>query len=318
MPEKEAEVQKKPIAGESFPGTDKREVMIRTLEEEFRRGVSEIMSTRVQGGSREEEIRAKLYMKREGAERWEEARKRVIGNRTVVKDIPKEVEAWGIEGGLRIDLKEPVDYFNFFDNTLLTFTSGGKIKVFSVGRKFELEKKWESHDGLFIFLLRGGLLEGRVLDALAILFIVLVNKSPSEAEFLFQEFLLFIQPLSLKKIWFSNKFVMMKSHHGDMHLFDESLREVPLGISREAIVSSVLASCTPPETGLQRNRALRKRHILRLKSMDITVTRTGVEIVHKKKDLYETVKFPQIEQFVYTEGVLFLKDRSRLNLICFK
>lgn len=318
---------------ENLSELNKRDEMIKSLEEEFKRGVAEIAGhpqSIAQGGpedspsrtmkSRVEHLREKIHVRRRGEDRWEGARSRILGNRVIFDHRRRMLvsRAEDASEGIKIHVKDNVLYFNILDNCLLIVTERGKIKIFAVGSNFHLEGKWETYNNLFIFLMRSGQLEEGVLDSLSRLMILLFLRRIADIEGIFQAFLVFIQALTVKKILFVNGFVVVKDHLGDLQVFDESLRHIPLGINKARVMSSIAAEASP-SPGARFNRAVGSSPVtLRLQDMRVRVSKTSVKITYNHKQLYEVIRFPGIEQFVCVDRLLFLKRKDVINVVFLK
>lgn len=300
---------------EDISGYMHREEILKGLEEEFRRGLIEVRKASKEGGkiSKKERIFREICIPKRGQERWEEIRKSTIDHTPVTIFGPVLSAPEDRKDAYKISLKEEVIFFNCSNNHLITISERGSAKIFSISGQCHLKKVWEISNHLFVFLIRTGAIPHTVIDTLSIVLIQLYCKKIKDMEKVFQELLCFSRITKVKKAFFFNGYLCMVSAFGEMQIFDEALRDIPIEKNLKSIIKSILKE--PVEKKEHINKMVKKELTINLKPITIKVLRKKVKMIYSKKSVYEEISFTNNEQVVYTDNILFLREKGCIHAI---
>lgn len=301
---------------EDLEGACKREEILWGLEEAFKRGMKEIRSGKAEKGTEKEkeELFRRIYIPRRGDKRWETERAAHIKELPLAPAQKKPLRIEKRGPAFKVQLKEPIEYINSLNGHLLVVTEKGCIKIYKAESNWVLEKEWEMSGGLFTFLLREKRLSVSVADVLTQVLIMMHRKGVKEIEKVFQELILFTKASAVKKGAFINGYLCMVSAFKDMQIFDESLREIPLGTSTRGIIASILKDTRDKAERV--NKPVKKEVCVSVGDITIHVLKNKIKMVYAKKTVYEEIKFKEILQVLYTDNILFLREgKSILHVI---
>ncbi|OAG29573.1 hypothetical protein NEDG_00706 [Nematocida displodere] len=296
-----------------------REEILKSLEEDFRRGLREVAlarGTQPTAEQVEERIFSEVFLLRRGSGRWEGVRSAYIHSQPVITSGAEGF--YPTERGLafRVYLKEVIVYFNVCRSYLITLSEKGSLKIYGIGKECLLDKRWESSNSLFLFLFRSKSFTSSVADVLTTTLLLLYSKHIKEIEKVFEEFVIFSKASSATRAFFCNGYICFVYSFGDMGVFDESLREIPLGINSTQILSSILKEDS--SFSERQNFLIRKEVTIHLDLVTIKVSPYRVKLIYAKKTIYEEIPFKKIDQAIYTEGCLFLREKSFIHIITLK
>ncbi|KAI5180523.1 hypothetical protein NEOKW01_0827 [Nematocida sp. AWRm80] len=297
-----------------------REDILKGLEEEFRKGILEVQKvTKMKSpGMKTDMLFNALFIPRKGHQKWETARRESIRNIPITKNTPaKEKVPEERSNAFKINLKENILFFNIVDTLLLVATESGTIKIYQIKHHCKLDKLWEMSNTLFMYLFKTGSISSSVADTLSQVLLLLFSKRIKNIEKVFEEFILFCRITTVKKAFFFNGYLCMISSFGEMQIFDESLREIPLGKNLKQIIHSILKEPTYKKE--RYNYFLQNKEItMPLTVITIKLSKDKIKLIYSKKSIYEEIYFSQIEQLVYTDNTLFLKEMNIIHVITFK
>lgn len=295
-----------------------REEILKGLEEEFRKGLLEVRKANTREREKEkvskkERIYREICIPKKGQNKWEEVRKLSISNTPVAvfgSILPPPEDR---KDAFKINLKEDVIFFNSSNQHLITVSEKGNIKIFTISNKFHLKKVWEISNHLFAFLIRTKAVSHSVMDTLSVVLIQLYCKRIRDLEKVFQELLCFSKITKVKKAFFFNGYLCMVSSFGEMQIFDEALRDIPIEKNLKPIIKSILKE--PVEKKEHVNKMVKKELTINLKPITIKVLKNKVKMIYSKKSVYEEISFTNNEQVVYSDNVLFLREKTCIHAI---
>lgn len=112
-----------------------------------------------------------------------------------------------------------------------------------------------------------------------------------------------------------NNYVLVVSLLGDLSVFDESLREIPLKGNAKRIIRSIRREKLPKQERVNAKITAKKEVVIPLEFLTIKVAPSKVKIVYAKKSIYEEINLTQNQQVVYADAVLFLRDHEAVHAI---
>ncbi|KAH9387321.1 uncharacterized protein NEMAJ01_2217 [Nematocida major] len=292
-----------------------REEILKGLEEEFRKGLQEVRKAKEKKSpaSKQERIYSEIHIPRKGQSRWESIRGEHVKNVPITAPGMPCASPENRKDAYKINLKEPILFFNVCSRHLVSVTEKGVIKIFSILSSCQLEKVWEISHHLFGFLIRTKAIPHSVADTLSTVLLELYCKRVKDLEKVFQELLTFCKITTVKKAFFFNGYLCLVSSFGEMQIFDETLREIPIGKNLKPIIRSILKE--PVEKKEHVNKMVRHEETVSLKSITVKVLRNKIKLIYSKKSVYEEIAFAKNEQVVYTDNMLFLKERESIHVI---
>ncbi|KAI5187754.1 hypothetical protein NEHOM01_2345 [Nematocida homosporus] len=305
-----------PAPLESFSADGQRAEILVHLEAEFKRGLAELRDARLAPKARIDKLQAEMHLQRRGQVRWETIRNKDIGTRAILQDRPTPTHYEQRGPAYKINLKEELIYINVQNNHLLGVTAKNTLKLFTISATYTLDKIWEAPGALFVFLLRTGELSFSVLDVLSrVLILLCTKKVPNTAE-VFQEFVLFTRATTSTKAFFLGGYLCLAGHFHDLRIFDESLREIPLGPQRKPILASIQKQVQTNECRI--NSTTQKERTLNLGEITLKIRSATIQVIYAKKSVYEEIHLGKNEQIVFADGVLFLKNPKHIHVLVFK
>ncbi|EHY66685.1 uncharacterized protein NESG_00775 [Nematocida ausubeli] len=292
-----------------------REEILKGLEEEFRRGLQEVRKANKTKTvlSKEDRMYKHIYIPKKGHDAWEELRSSTINNTPIIvfgQILPSPENR---KAAYKIDLKEPTVFFNVLNGYLLSVTEKGSIKIFLIQNKCFLEKAWEISNHLFGFLVRTKAIPLSVIDTFSRVLLQLYYKKVKDLEKVFEELLCFSKVTHVKKAFFFNGYLCLVSSFGEMQIFDETLREIPIGKNLKPIIRSILKEPTKKKEHV--NSMVTGETVINLKSITMKVSKKKIKMIYAKKSVYEEISFTQNEQVVYADNMLFLKEKNNIHAI---
>ncbi|KAI5172875.1 hypothetical protein NEFER03_1891 [Nematocida sp. LUAm3] len=299
--------------------THKREEILKSLEEEFKKGLKELQGSKPLGkrAARKEDLFNQVYIPRRGQEKWENTRKEYIRNTPITVTEKVESNPEKRNKSYKIDLKEETKYFNVIDNHLLIATTKGVVKIYKILPECTLERTWEGRNTLFMFLIQSREIPFSVVDVYSSLLVLLHTKGIQEIEKVFQDFLLFTRISSIKRALFINGYLALISSHKQLHLFDEALMEIPLVGNTRKILSTIYKDQRAETDRVNRSLKEKKEIKIPLKEITIKVSSSKVKLIYSKKSIYEEIHLSKTSQVIYTNGVLYLKGETCIHAITF-
>ncbi|EIJ94309.1 hypothetical protein NEPAR06_2134 [Nematocida parisii] len=292
-----------------------KEEILKGLEEEFRRGLNEVRKANKTKNtvSKEDRIYKDIYVLKKGRSAWEDIRSNSINNTPIITFGPILYPPENRKAAYKINLKEPIVFFNVSNGHLLSVSERGTIKIFGISQNCFLEKSWEIPNHLFGFLVRTNAIPLCVADTLSRVLIQLYCKKIKDMEKVFEELLCFSKAVLVKKAFFFNGYLCLVSSFGEMQIFDETLREIPIGKNLKPIIRSILRE--PSEKKEHVNAMVSGEKVINLKMITMKVSKKKVKMIYSKKSIYEEITFTKNEQVVYTDNILFLKEKSSIHAI---
>jgi len=301
----------------------RREEILKGLEEEFKKGLREVRKTKNERSSeeeREERVFRSAHVAGKGQERWESVRKKSIGERVVAKiereddgEVRKERRGERRRIFYKIDLKEEIAYLNVDGDLALVISGRGSVKIYKMGEEWNLKKEWECTNSLFGFLFRSGSIKASVADVLGRVLLMMYRGRVSGIEGVFQEFVFFSRACYAEKGKFVNGYVFLLFPFGDVAVFDESLREIPLGVCRRRILRSIGKERV--EESRRRSFFVRREKEIALSGVTVKISKKTVKMIYPKRSIYEEAQFSGIEQVLCVKNILFLKEGRVINVL---
>ncbi|KAI5190667.1 hypothetical protein NEMIN01_1132 [Nematocida minor] len=295
-----------------------REEILKGLEEEFRKGLQEVRRHKKEKEEsipekKQDRIYSELYLVKKGSDKWESIRSATINNTPITLFNRALSPPENRKDAYKINLKEGVLFFNVSNDHLLVITETGVIKIFAIMNNCQLQKVWEISNHLFVFLIKTKSIPHSVADTLSIVLIQLYYKKVKEIEKVFEGLLSFCRISTIKKAFFFNGYLCMVSSFGEMQIFDETLREIPIGKNIKSIIKSILKE--PAEKKEHINRMVKSEITITLRPIIIKILKDKVKMIYSKKSVYEEISFSKNEQVVYNDNILFLKEKTTIHAI---
>lgn len=289
------------------------------LQEEFEKGLEAVASARkntVTLLGKKMLLKKEIHIPSKGQSKWEEIRRASIKNIPITSmTVPASQSPDRRSRAYKIHLKEEIVYFNVCGGYMLVITKKRSLKIYTVLPECKLRKKWESANTLFVFLLESSMLSDSAADTLSLLLILMLRKNIENLERVFESFLLFIRARGARRMFFWNNYVFVVSQLGDLSVFDESLREIPVKGNARCIIRSIRKEKLPKQERLNAKITAKKEVIIPLEFLTIKVSPSKIKIVYAKKSIYEEINLTQNQQVVYSDAMLFLRDQETVHAI---